>query len=205
LSSSPEHDDYELHDEQDAGRLRELAGLMCSGNDRARIKILIGELIDGWRPHYIRWLEIRYGPEIAENVDGRVQVKLIELLLRRQKFNMPWGAVVWVNVKKYALGDEQRDRARHTKVVSTDDLADVLPNHETAEQLERAEGPDVDTNRLTRAMARVSAEDREILELYFYENLERDDVAARLNITPNNAAVRKFRAVKRLTVAWNDV
>ncbi len=198
-------DDYEAHDEQDAIRLRELGRLIGSGGDRARIKVLIGELIIGWRPHYFRWLEVRYGPEVAESVDGRVQVKLTELLMRTQTFEMPWGAVVWANVKRFALGDERRDRARHAKVASTDDLADVLPDYDTASQLDTAEGPDVDSGRLSLAMERLSSEDREILELYFHQDLGRDDVAAQLAITPNNAAVRKFRAVRRLTDAWNEL
>jgi RNA polymerase sigma factor (sigma-70 family) len=201
----PPDDDYDLHDEQDATRLRELARLTRAGGDRRRIAILIGELIEGWRPHYRRWLEVRHGPEVAENVDGRVQVKLTELLLRTQEFDMPWGAVVWVNVKRYALGDEQRDRARHAKAASTDELAEVLPDTDTAEQLDAAEGPDIDADRLRRSLARLDPKDREVLELCFYENLCRQELAERLDVTPGNAGVIKHRAVASLIESWNAV
>lgn len=198
-------DDYDRHDEQDSRRLRQLATLLETGEDPRRASVLIAELINGWKPYYFRWLELRHGAEVAEEVDGRVQVKLTQLLLRTQKFDQPWGAVVWVNVKKYSLGDELRARAKRSREESVEVVPDTVGDPSAAAGFEEAEGPDHDIARLDRAVARLSEKDREMIKLVFYDHLERDEIARRLDISPGHVSVSKHRALERLRRAWDEM
>lgn len=52
-------------------------------------------------------------------------------------------------------------------------------------------------NRLAAAdyLARLKGEDRQVLELRFYQGLSHDEIASRLGITPGNARVRLCRAL----------
>jgi RNA polymerase sigma-70 factor (ECF subfamily) len=52
-------------------------------------------------------------------------------------------------------------------------------------------------NRLAAAdyLASLKGEDRQVLELRFYQGLSHDDIASRLGITPGNARVRLCRAL----------
>jgi RNA polymerase sigma factor (sigma-70 family) len=196
------YDDYEPHDERDSRRLRELAALLKTGEDPRRVSELIAELIAGWKPYYFPWLELRHGTEVAEEVDGRVQVKLTELLLRTQEFDQPWGAVVWVNVKKYTLGDELRARARRSPEESVAIAPEIVADPSVAAEFEEVEGPDYDVARLNRAIACLSGKDREMIDLVFNEDLDRDKMAERLGISPGHVSVNKHRAVERLRRAW---
>lgn len=205
LGAPVSSDDYDLLDEQDSRRLRQLATLLETGEDPRRASVLIAELITGWKPFYFRWLELRHGAEVAEEVDGRVQVKLTQLLLRTQKFDQPWGAVVWVNVKKYALGDELRARAKRGQEKSVEILPETADDPSAAAAFEEAEGPDYDIARLDRAIARLSEKDREMIKLVFYEHLERDEIAKRLDISPGHVSVNKHRAIERLRRAWDEM
>lgn len=201
-------DDYELRDEQDAVRLRELACLIRTGEDPERVQTLIAELIMGWRPHYLAWLEVRFGPDIAQEVDARALEKLTRLLLRKQTFDQPWGAVVWANVKRYALGDELRERARRSPEVAAEDPSMLAAGPSATDPLteaefEAAEGPEVDTARLDQALNQLSPSDRELIEMLFFDNVGRAQAATKLGIKPGTLSVRKLRALKRLREAWD--
>ncbi len=56
------------------------------------------------------------------------------------------------------------------------------------------EGPDV----VTRALARLRPDDREILTLAAWDELSNDEIAATLDLKPQTAAVRLHRARARL-------
>src|SRR5271165_7188464 len=103
-------DDFSRHDTLDAGRLAALRDAIAKGEDQL-VRVLLGELIAGWRPIVEGYLATRTGQEVAEEGISRLEVKLLRLLLRKQEFTQVWGKVVWENAK-WVLSDVLKERQR---------------------------------------------------------------------------------------------
>jgi RNA polymerase sigma-70 factor (ECF subfamily) len=69
-----------------------------------------------------------------------------------------------------------------------------------SEGAERAE----DHAAVQHALEKLSANDREIIRLAFFDELGGAEIAVTLNCTPNNAYVRLHRALKRLETVMQD-
>jgi RNA polymerase sigma-70 factor (ECF subfamily) len=55
-----------------------------------------------------------------------------------------------------------------------------------------------------RALVRLRAEDRELLRLLYFQDLEPEEVARQLGLTPGALRVRKHRALQRLAELVGD-
>lgn len=197
-------DDFSRHDTLDAGRLAALPDAIAKGKDE-QVRVLIGELIAGWYPIVHDYIAIRCGPEVAEEVMGRLQVKLVTLLLRKQEFTQAWGKVLWKNAK-WVLSDVLKGRRvdveRRSDVEDMDaEIGDPTSGFEIEALDERLS---VDADRLNRALARLSDNDRRLFEMIYWEDMDDEDAALKLDLTPETFAVRKHRALERLRAAFSD-
>jgi RNA polymerase sigma factor (sigma-70 family) len=197
-------DDFSQHDDLDAGRLAALSDAIAKG-EHQRVRVLLGELILGWRPIIEGYLATRTGQEVAEEVVGRLDVKLLKLLLRKQEFTQAWGKVVWKNAK-WILSDVLKERQRETeRRAEVEDIGAEIGDPASSFEFEALdERLSVDVDRLKRALARLSDDDRQLCEMIYWEDIEDADAAAELGIAPGTLAVRKHRALERLRAAFFD-
>jgi RNA polymerase sigma factor (sigma-70 family) len=193
-------DDFSEHDDQDRRRLAELRRARTAG-DGERVRALLGELIAGWRPIGEGWLVARAGRDVADDVIARLEARLVELvLLRKQRYDQPWGTVYWSNLK-WILADVRREQGKQAarEAVLDERLGDPTADEEREALDDRLS---VDAARLHRALAKISGTDRELLELIFWDDLGPAELAERLGVAKGTIAVRKHRAMERLTEAF---
>jgi RNA polymerase sigma factor (sigma-70 family) len=197
-------DDFSRHDTLDAGRLAALRDAIAKGEDQL-VRVLLGELIAGWRPIVEGYLATRTGQEVAEEVISRLEVKLLRLLLRKQEFTQVWGKVVWENARwvlSDVLKERQREIGRRAKV---EDISAEIGDPASGFEIEALdERLSVDADRLNRALARLSDNDRRLFEMIYWEDMDDADAAAELDLAPGTFAVRKHRALERLRAAFSD-
>jgi RNA polymerase sigma factor (sigma-70 family) len=197
-------DDFSRHDTLDARRLAALRDAIAKGEDQL-VRVLLGELIAGWRPIVEGYLATRTGQEVAEEVISRLEVKLLRLLLRKQEFTQAWGKVVWENAKwvlSDVLKERQREIERRAKV---EDISAEIGDPTSGFEIEALdERLSVDADRLNRALARLSDNDRRLFEMIYWEDMDDADAAAELDLAPGTFAVRKHRALERLGAAFSD-
>lgn len=74
-------------------------------------------------------------------------------------------------------------------------LRDIFRSSHSVEQTVQANN---DNDALQMALCRLSTADQEILRLRYYESLSHPEIGEVLNCSPNSAAVRLHRALKRL-------
>jgi RNA polymerase sigma factor (sigma-70 family) len=197
-------EDFSRHDDIDAGRLAALRDATANG-DQERVRALIGELIAGWHAIVHGYIAIRRGPEVADEVMGRLQVRLVTLLLRKQEFTQAWGKVVWKNAKwilSDILAEHQVDVERRSDVEDIDtEIGDPTPTFESEAVDERLS---IDADRLGRALARLSDDDRRLFEMLYWSDMQDATAAAELGIAPGTLAVRKHRALERLRASYDE-
>jgi RNA polymerase sigma factor (sigma-70 family) len=198
-------DDRNEHDDQDAHRLRELADELTRERQSPRANELIAELIIGWRRFYEPWVVLKAGKagrQLADVVVSNVELRLITLLRRQQKFDYPWRSVVWFIVRKELIS-ELRRLAKHAERETA--VAEVFGESAAApEPSDDYDGPECDVERLRRARAKLSRNDQQVLELLFDRDLGREEAAAEVGIEPGTLSVRRTRAIERLRKAWAE-
>lgn len=86
----------------------------------------------------------------------------------------------------------QSVRNKFSDFVDVSRLGDALPDTSGAEENEERE------DRLHRSLARLTAEQREVLVLTRFEQLKYEEVATMMNITVANVKVKVHRAILRL-------
>jgi RNA polymerase sigma factor (sigma-70 family) len=197
-------DDFLRHDDLDAGRLAALRNAIAKGEDQ-RVRVLLGELIAGWRPIVEGYLATRTGQDVAEEVISRLEARLLRLLLRKQGFTQAWGKVVWKNAK-WILSDVLKERQREIeRRAEVEDIGAEIGDPASGFEIEALdERLSVDADRLNRALARLSDDDRRLFEMIYWEDMDDADAAAQLGLAPGTFAVRKHRALKRLRAAFSD-
>ena len=197
-------DDFSRHDSLDAGRLAALRDGIAKGEDQ-QVRVLMGELIAGWHPIVHGYIAIRRGPEVADEVMGRLQVRLVTLLLRKQEFSQAWGKVVWKNAKWILSDVLEEHRVDCERRSDVEDIGAEIGDPTSGFEIEAIdERLSVDADRLNRALARLSDADRRLFEMLYWEEMDDADAAAELDLAPGTFAVRKHRALERLRTAFSD-
>jgi RNA polymerase sigma-70 factor (ECF subfamily) len=100
---------------------------------------------------------------------------------------LPWS----YGVARRTLANQRRGRRRHLRLI---ERMEAEP-HQDREPDPADAGPDA---ALTSALEELSGDDREILRLWAWEQLEPREIAAVLDITVNAATLRLSRARSRL-------
>ena len=168
-------DDFSRHDSLDAGRLAALRDAIAKGDDQ-QVRVLIGELIAGWHPIVHGYVAIRRGPEVADEVMGRLQVRLVTLLLRKQEFSQAWGKVVWKNAKWILSDILEEHRVDFERRSDVEDIGAEIGDPTSGFEFEAIdERLSVDADRLNRALARLSDADRRWFEMLYWEDMDDAD------------------------------
>lgn len=196
--------DFSRHDDVDARRLVELGQAVADG-DVKRVRVLMGELVAGWRPMVEVYLVVRVGRDVADEVISRLEEKLLLLLLRKQDFPQVWGQVVWQNAK-WVLSDVRRERQDEAeRRAEVEDVGAEISDPAAGLEIEELDDRlSVDVGRVRRALAALSDDDRRLLEMVYWEDMEDGAAAAVLGIVLGTFAVRKHRALDRLRAAFFD-
>jgi RNA polymerase sigma factor (sigma-70 family) len=200
-------DEHSAHDHQDSRRLRELERTIASGPLSPEVNQLIAELIVGWRRYYEPWLVLKAGRHVADAVVSSVELRLLRLLRRKQRFDSPWRSVVWSMVRNELAGERRllARRGEHETAVGEVFARDSGVEEPSHPLLDEAGGsPEHDAARLRRALVKLSPDDQQLLELLFEHELGRTQAATHLGIRPGTLSVRKHRALARLRAAWDE-
>lgn len=102
------------------------------------------------------------------------------------------------SVARHTLANSRRSRDRHLRLVDKVSTPDPLRSASVAGADAAIEATDPG---LDRALATLSPDDREVLTLWAWEQLEAREIAAVLDITPNAASIRLHRAKGHLREA----
>ncbi len=199
-------EDHAAHDAHDDKLLAELARLTAQDADPGRRREIMGELIAGWGRLFVPWLVLRTDPDTGQEIASRVMERLVRLLLRKQRFEHPWGKIAWATVKfelRSVHRETRRRRDRETSVPEPHPDVESEPTYEFL--IDAVEGPDIDVDRLHRALAMLSDRDRRIIELIYFEDASRAAAAAELGIKPGAFSVAKLRALARLREAYRQL
>lgn len=133
-----------------------------------------------------RYLRRRTDPETAADV----LADSLLVLWQRLDDVPPDGELPWAyGVARRCLANAERARRRQLRLV------DRLAGQRPAVVPAPGDGGD---ERLDAALARLREDDRELLRLWAWEQLEARELAAVLGITANAAAIRLHRARNRL-------
>jgi RNA polymerase sigma-70 factor (ECF subfamily) len=133
-----------------------------------------------------RYLARRTDPATADDV-------LAETLLVcwRRREELPDPALPWAyGVARHCLANAQRSVRRQQRVAGR--IAVVDP------PAERAPGPGPRDDALHDALARLAADDAELLRLWAWERLTPAEIATVLDVTANAVSIRLTRARARL-------
>jgi RNA polymerase sigma-70 factor (ECF subfamily) len=157
---------------------------------RARFERVVGDVLVPLQ----RYLRRRAPLEVAE--DALADTLLV---LWRRLDEVPEGeALPWsYGVAHRCLANHQRAGRRRLRLVGR--LGSHLP-------LQLASAPPADAAwggdpELESALASLSIDDRELLQLWAWEQLEPQEIALVLGVTPNAVSIRLHRARKRLRLA----
>ena len=121
----------------------------------------------------------------------------------RRLEQMPPGSAArpWLyGIARYALANHQRGERRRERLTGRLHRAFALPSVHLAE-------PDNEVARVAAAFARLRSEDREVLALVAWEELDPGEIATVLGCSRNAARIRLHRARRRLAreLRGNDV
>lgn len=159
--------------------------MMSSDTDRRqRFEAIANEVYEPLQ----RYLRRRVHRDRAEDVLSDVMLTV----WRRLDDVPPDHALPWLyGIARNTLANERRGQRRHLRLIERLDAEPkqmVSPDHADT-------GPDPD---LTDALERLSKDDREILRLWAWEQLEPREMAPVLDISVNAATLRLSRARTRL-------
>ena len=137
-----------------------------------------------------RYARRRIGPALADDVVAETL-----LVLWRRFDEVPIeSALAWsYGIARRCLANQRRGEHRR----------EALIDRMAADNALAADGgADLLDDELEQALAELSADDREIVRLWAWEQLQPRDIAVVLSISPNAAAIRVHRAKQRLADAF---
>jgi RNA polymerase sigma-70 factor, ECF subfamily len=102
------------------------------------------------------------------------------------------------SVARHTLGNSRRSRDRHLRLV---ERVGADGRARPTESAPADAGIETTDPELDRALAALAPDDREVLRLWAWEQLEAREIAAVLDITPNAASIRLHRAKGHLREA----
>lgn len=155
---------------------------------RARYEDLVRSVVEPMR---------RYALRRTDHASAEDAVAEALLVLWRRLEDVPAGAELpWCYaVTRRCLANAERSSRRHVQL--TRRIARLDPPHE-ADDAAGEGGPAVADNALDAALRRLTADDREVLRLWAWEDLRPLEIAVVLGITPNAVSIRLHRAKGRL-------
>lgn len=161
----------------------------------ARFEALVGRVLDP----VLRYVRRRVDASVADDVVAETLT-----VLWRRLDDVPDGAeLAWTyGVARRCLANSRRGAKRRLRLVER-----ATAQAETDASTGAGAYPGLDTvidetdPELARALARLGDDDREVLHLWAWEQLEPREIAAVLDITANAASIRLHRAKQRLRQA----
>jgi len=159
---------------------RRLAAGVAGGNEAA-----FQELYDRYRDRLFRFaLVLGHGDELlAGEIVQSVFVTAAAKLRRAESEEHLWN---WLaRVARQQLAKTWRRRQRESAVVSMADLPEYADSCQADSLLEE---------NLDAALQEISAEDRQLIEWFYFDDLSHNDIAARLGATPKAVSSRLERA-----------
>jgi RNA polymerase sigma-70 factor (ECF subfamily) len=137
-------------------------------------------------------------PEAAEEVVQEILVRAVEALRDgRPEDPEKLGAFVR-GIARHVIADTQHARQRSVPLQSVPEAAQTTPGDDPLTILITTE----ERNRVRLALTKLSAGDREILQLSFFEGLTPVEIAERLGEPALRIRKRKSRALRRLREAF---
>jgi RNA polymerase sigma-70 factor (ECF subfamily) len=182
----------------------------------------VQSLLDRHRHRLKRMVALRMDPRLKARLDPsdvvqealmRASDRLPAYLRDRRVPFYPWlRNIAWEQLAKL---NERHVAAKKRSVAREDRPLPPLPDESVSELVDRlaasAPGPrtwllrDEIRRRTRQSLQSLPARDREILELRYLEQLENDEIAAILGISPGAVRTRHFRAIRRLQAALGDL
>lgn len=154
---------------------------------RRRFEAIVDEVFEPLQ----RYLRRRVGPADAEDALADV---LMTIWRRIEDVPSPPTLPWCYGIARRTLANQRRGRERHLRLVRRIEAQPAPePGHDPAEA-----GPDPE---LSLALDQLGDEDREVLRLWAWEQLEPREIAPVLDISVNAATLRLSRAKKRLAKA----
>ena len=161
--------------------------------DRARSDAAaFGELYDFYMPRIYGFAFRRLRERaVAEDVTATTFQRALEAVRQREFRNDAFGGWLY-RVAANAVVDRVRDGRRHVSLAMTDGpVGDAF-------------GAALDRDQLQSAMTRLSGQQREVLTLRFYDDLNADEASAVLGCSRATFAVRLHRAITALRDAMTQ-
>ncbi|MEV4899293.1 sigma-70 family RNA polymerase sigma factor [Nonomuraea sp. NPDC050547] len=176
----------------DDSDLRELTSLAVAG-DRSAIESLLGEL----RPMVVRYCRARLGRvsgqyHIADDVAQEVCIAVLSALPRYRDMGRPFASFVF-GIASHKVADALRSSVR--SAVPTQDLPDGP---------DEGPGPEetvvryIEVEHARRLLARLPANQRELLLLRVVSGLSAEETGNVLGMSPGAVRVAQHRALARL-------
>jgi RNA polymerase sigma-70 factor (ECF subfamily) len=146
-----------------------------------------GELFDAYYERIYAYAYRRvHAQQVAEDIAASVFEDALKGIQRFRWQGKPIAAWLY-RIAARCVADVYRERAAEEL------REDVTRDEGFAERVDRETGIQV-------ALGRLSAADREIIRLVFFDELETEEIATLLNCMANSVYVRTHRALKRLKV-----
>jgi RNA polymerase sigma-70 factor, ECF subfamily len=176
---------------------------------RAELESLFSE----YRPRLSAWLERRIPASLRPRLDPEdVLQEAFLTALRTGSVGVGTSAKAWIYTLVHDCYLELWER--HTRDCRDHQRDEPWPDHSSIQQelarLTSATTPSEvavraeECQRVLEVVQALSAEDKQILELRWWEDLSHGDSAAMLHITEEAARQRYFRAFKRFSRLWQQ-
>ncbi|HEV3448811.1 MAG TPA: sigma-70 family RNA polymerase sigma factor [Gemmataceae bacterium] len=193
----------------------QLLGRVAAGDDAAR-----GPLLQRHRQRLRHMIAVRLDPQVRARVDpsdvvqeslAEADRKLSDYARRRPVPFYPWlRSLAWERLVHL----HRRHIRAQRRSVRREQAAPPLPDNSLAELAQRLAGagsaPSARMRRaelrdlLQAALARLSADDREVLVLRYLEDLATKEIAAVLRVKESAVRMRQLRALQRLRDLLGD-
>jgi RNA polymerase sigma-70 factor (ECF subfamily) len=179
-------------DRNDPVWLEEAALAQRAASDR----LYFATLYDRYFVRVYNYMRFRCSdPQTADDLTSVVFEKALKEIARYQAERSPFA--VWLfTIARNTLTDHLRAGRRHPWHSLEVLRGHFNPDHSTEDALIEAETRDY----LTRAMARLSERERDLLALKFQAGLNNRQIAEMTRLSESNVGVTVFRAIQRLRV-----
>jgi RNA polymerase sigma-70 factor (ECF subfamily) len=149
-----------------------------------------------YRKYYtpiLRYLKQRVADqEIAHDLVSQVFIKAINKIHQYEFRGVPFGSWLYRIAKSELYQQFRDDKFKHSVQIETIQLAGF------EEMFSDSDEQEVNRKRLLAALQFLKAEQLQLIELRFFEQLSFKEIGEQLGLTENNAKVKTFRALEKL-------